>query len=444
MISSEIKEETEETDKFHYLDDEEKDSELSSLSKSFSDDIDKQRFQLEGQYTCDECSEIPKIYDTNLSKKTITLKCKNHGQREMNLENYLYNSLTYNLKNVKCFTCENTNFEDNFLFCFDCRQMFCPSCHEIHKKKANHKSLDIKYYYQKCQKNKNHCENSNTGFCSDCGIHFCKDCEKDHILHSSVKLNDIPGNINPIPYLKKLNKEYEEIIRYYEGLIKLNKLLIYSYENYNDNYYNLHNIYTIVQNIKRKQVLKSLGSSENGFFEPGEKSVNYFKYINTLYNLNLKEESKIIETNEKFINNYDLKILISLPITNLQVLDLKNNNITDINCLENANFPELTILNVNNNAIEDISVLEKVNFPNLEAFLARNNNIKNIDVFEKVKMDKIMQIDLRDNAIENIKPFEKHKLQSLQILLLSKNDFNIKKFPEVKKVLDKLMDVEYL
>ena len=51
--------------------------------------------------------------------------------------------------------------------------------------------------------------------------------------------------------IRKQNKEYRSLISYYESLIKLNNLIIYAYEHYLDNYYNLYNINVIAKNIKR-------------------------------------------------------------------------------------------------------------------------------------------------------------------------------------------------
>ena len=60
---------------------------------------------------------------------------------------------------------------------------------------------------------------------------------------------------NEVENIRKLNKEYRSLITYYESLIRLNNLIIYSYENYRDNYYNLYNINTIINNYKRNEII---------------------------------------------------------------------------------------------------------------------------------------------------------------------------------------------
>ena len=75
---------------------------LSFLSYSSYDSLENIKLEKMGQYTCDECSEIPKIISTNLEKRTIIIKCKNHGLKELSIREYIINSLKYNTTNWKC------------------------------------------------------------------------------------------------------------------------------------------------------------------------------------------------------------------------------------------------------------------------------------------------------------------------------------------------------
>ena len=64
--------------------------------------------------------------------------------------------------------------------------------------------------------------------------------------------------------------------------------------------------------------------------------------------------------NISIVENFGIKI---------EKLDLRGNEILNINNLENANFKELKELNLNDNDISDIKVLEKVKIEKLEIFL---------------------------------------------------------------------------
>ena len=67
--------------------------------------------------------------------------------------------------------------------------------------------------------------------------------------------------------------------------------------------------------------------------------------------------------------------LIKINFNKLEILDLSDNNITDIKILEKVNFKELKELYLNYNNISDIKVLEKVKFEKLEELYLTGNEI---------------------------------------------------------------------
>jgi Leucine-rich repeat (LRR) protein len=308
-------------------------------------------------------------------------------------------------------------------------------------------NIDSNLYDLRCKKEPSHFGEVLKGYCFDCHEHYCSKCEDEHIsdFHTTTEINKMLIENNEIDNIKKQNKEYRSLISYYESLIRLNNLILNAYEKYRDNYYNLYNINIIAKNFKRKDLLNEF-CKEDKLIEAGDKSVNHFKYINELYKLQLKEEeADRIELENKFFNNYDFKVLCQLPLKNLRLLVLENNGISDISCLENAEFPLLVALNLNNNAISDISVLDKIKFVDIEALLMRNNNIKDIKVFGKIKYETLRAVDLRDNKIEDITPFENHQLQMLQCLYLKGNNFgdiNEQKYSSTKQKLTSLIEFD--
>ena len=428
---------------------------LSALSFSSYDSVDNIKIDKMGQYTCDKCSEIPKIIGTNLEKKTILFKCKEHGHIERDIREYLLNALNYNTNNWKCSQCQNIqrNIKDNFIFC-QCGSVFCNECSEVHKKDFNHPfKIQSDKYNLRCKTKVDHYDEQYIGFCYDCNTHYCKKCETEqtHNLHSVTPINTMYIEEAEIEKIRKLNKEYRSLISYYESLIRLNNLIIHSYKNYRNNYYNCHNINTIINNYKRNIVVndsinKSSPNEVNQIILPGEKNENLIKYMKDLYKEEIKEEeTDSVEIDNKFFNNLDFKVLTQIPIKNLHVLSLENNGITNINCLAKADFPELVIVNLNNNAIEDISVFENVKFVEFQALLLRNNNIKNISVFGTKKFEFLREIDLRNNSIEDIGVFEKHQLPFLQCLYLTYNKFDIndKKFEKaIERIKKELIEYE--
>ena len=419
---------------------------LSALSLSSYDSIDNIKLHKMGQYTCNQCSEIPKILYTDINKKEILIQCKNHGIKSYDIKQYIYNCLNYNSKNWKCQACDTVqrNVKETFKFC-ECNCTFCCKCYPIHKNENKHEySIDSDQYDLRCKKEKDHFDNQYIGFCCDCNEHYCKKCQQSHDMHTTIPITSMHIKPEEIEKIRKLNKEYRSLISYYESLIRLNNLIIYSYENYRDNYYNLYNINTIINNYKRNPIIDNFQNTESKTIIPGEKNCNFFSYMNDLYNLQLiEEETEQIELNNKYFNDYDLRVLAQIPLKNLSLLILENNRITNIDCLENAEFPALVVLNLNNNAISDINVLKTVKFVDIQALLFRNNNIKDVSVFGEVKYDLLREIDLRNNIIEDINSFANTKLEMLQCLYLTNNNFDINKFPEVKQRMEKLDDYEY-
>ena len=419
---------------------EQNNEELSLLSFSSYDSLENFKLEKMGQYTCDQCCEIPKIIDTNIAKKTIIIKCKNHGQKEINIRDYLVNSLNYNPNNWKCKDSNHIqkNCDDLFKYC-ECGYVFCNECYSFHKDNTKHsQSIDSDKYFLYCKK-KGHFGEKFIGYCYECNENYCKLCEEEHIKHSKILINTMEVEKKQIDKIKKLNKEYRSLITYYESLIKLNNLIIHSYEKNRDNYYNLFNIHSIISNANRNPL-----SENDNFYQsisPGENNTNVINYINELYAQDLNEEETIeININNKSFNNFDLKILSQIPLYNLKMLELDNNSITKIDCLEYAQFPELIVLSLKNNSIEDISVLERVKFEDVQGILLSNNNICDINVFERTKFKKLRLIDLRNNRIDNIAVFEyidTEQLNSLQCIYLTGNKYDITKFEKIKNILEK-------
>ena len=451
---NEINEENEKKDENKeepFIPEKEEANDLSALSFSSYDSLDIDKLDKMGQYTCDQCSEIPKIIDTQLKDRKIIIKCKTHGQKVLDIKEYLLNALNHNIKNWKCSKCVKIQrkVKENFIYCCDCNSVFCNECYLIHIDNEKHKyKIESDNYNTTCKFQIDHCDEKYSGYCYECHTHYCIKCANEHNLHSVIPLNNMDVTEEQIENIKKINKEYRSLISYYESLIRLNNLIIYSYTNYRENYYNSYNINRIINNYKRNQNIKPKNDLDNDIIDPGEKCANLYKYINDLYKVELKEEeTESFELDNKYFNDLDLKVLTQLPLKNLHVLTLENNCIRSIECLKDADFPDLVILNLNNNAIEDIDPLEHVKFVEFQALLLRNNNIKKIDVFGRASFDLLREIDLRNNKIDDIEVFEKHRLKFLQCLYLTFNDFNVKdkRFEKaVERLKNELIEYEFV
>jgi len=424
------------------------DDNLSVLSISSTDSIDDEKFKLKGQYTCDECPLIPKIISTDVRTRTINLKCELHGLKTIDINSYINNSMNFNTLNWKCSKCKNIQrkfLKMKFKYC-ECGQVFCGSCFTIHEQNDGHKfSIDSDSFDLKCKKSKEHFKESYIGYCFECKVQFCYKCQEDHRWHEHTEINNMMMEESDIKKIKELNRQYKGLISYYKNLIRLNELIIDSYYNCKNNYYNLNNINTIIKNYDRNKIIDPLNEIENRAIIPGDNNTNLKTFMKELYKLDLKDEDNKIEINNKYFNNYDLKILTQIPLNNIKLLILENNAISKIDCLVHSKLNNLLILNLNNNAISDISILEKVKFDGIQAIFLRSNAIKDISVFSKKKFESLRQLDLRNNIIDDIKLFEnwKDNMENLQSLYLSYNPYDKSKFESAIEKIKEIIEREY-
>ena len=421
---------------------------LSVLSVSSTDSIDNKKFELKGQYTCDECPLIPKIISTDVRTRTINLKCELHGLKTIDINRYINNSLNFNTLNWKCSKCKNIqrNFKNmKFKYC-ECGKVFCGSCFKVHEEEDKHKfSIDSDSFDLKCKRSKEHFKESYIGYCFECKVQFCYKCQEEHRWHEHTEINNMMMEESDIKKIKELNRQYRGLISYYENLIRLNELIINSYYNCKNNYYNLNNINTIIKNYDRNKIIDPLNEIENRSIIPGENNTNLKTFMKELYRIDLKDEDNKIEINNKYFNNYDLRILTQIPLDNIKLLILENNAISKIDCLVHSKLNNLLILNLNNNAISDISILEKVKFDGIQAIFLRSNAIKDISVFSKKKFEALRQLDLRNNIIDDIKLFEnwKDNMENLQSLYVSYNPYDKTKFESAIEKIKEIIEREY-
>ena len=144
------------------------------------------------------------------------------------------------------------------------------------------------------------------------------------------------------------------------------------------------------------------------------------KKFNTKLNFDIVESDLV----DKKIGNDDLKILNQFKFNKMKTLNLKSNNITEINSFEKSNLQNLEILNLNYNNISNINVLEKAFLPKLTQLHLFSNNISSINALSNVIFEKLEKLDLGKNKISDISILEKVKFKELKMLNLYKNNIS--------------------
>ena len=152
---------------------------------------------------------------------------------------------------------------------------------------------------------------------------------ESNIKYSSICY--IPNKKTKMNFLKKLNIIMEKI---------KNMIFVYNGNKINDDNYSNDG----------KNILNCFINLEE-LIVRGNKNL-----ITFLENINLKK-LKILDCS--YNNTLDIKVLEKTKLCNLEILNLSNNNLSNIDFLENVNFKELKELNLTKNKILDIKVLEK-------------------------------------------------------------------------------------
>ena len=153
---------------------------------------------------------------------------------------------------------------------------------------------------------------------------------------------------------------------------------------------------------------------------------------------------KILQLAKKINNPKEI-----ITFKNIQYLNLRGNNLTNIDFMRGRDFTSLEILSLNNNEINSIDILKYISCPLLrELYLSRNkissidvlkdlkikklqilwlseNNISSIDVLDKVEFPQLRKLGLSKNKINNIDVFNNTKFRQLYELYLNDNEFDL-------------------
>ena len=161
---------------------------------------------------------------------------------------------------------------------------------------------------------------------------------------------------------------------------------------------------------------------------------NLIKEMNLKYKLNI-QDIKITKLDKKYhpLGNEILLDLSKIEFKHLKEICLQYDDISDLKPLENAKFEKLEKLNLRANNISDINILEKVNFPELKDLSFYYNKISDIKVLENVKLEKLEYLNLGENKLSDISILEKVNFKELKTLYLDNNKItNIKVLAKVK------------
>ena len=304
-----------------------------------------------------------------------------NNSNSSNSINFYPNKLSKKIKLKKryfmccgCRAAPQLDFKDNELdLTCDCKEISNLRIKGFIDNYSYQKKEEVEFYLS-C---KVHKQNIYKCYCLVCNKNLCEECLKITKLHDNHSINNFFSvkNNKEVDSLKELirkkreklnkgDKDIREKLNLFEGLIN----------SYNE--FPCHNLYESIKSAKSylekfdiKEIIERLKiTKEKGLIDNKKKSF-LISYINI---------------SKQNFNN--LSIFKELDLSNLKILVLNENCITNIDPLLCCNFKELETFEIERNKLNYKSMenFDKMNFPNIKFINLFRNEIESIKIFEKV------------------------------------------------------------
>jgi hypothetical protein len=426
-------------------------------------------------YTCTDCELIPEILHIDYGTGSITFKCQIHGEKTLSLKDYfmaMSNNIYYNKKCSFCHNIQNNNTDVIFDYCLYCKKIICGKC----KLKHTHlQTLKLNDLDNKCMKHHNKFYEY---FCKECNQNFCSLCT-EHKEHEEIfsSCDFIPTE--EIKKLKKSNELFKKEIEILPYLIKINDLLITCQSKFSFNYFHNINLKNASNSFLQtdlflkeiNEIQEKIKSEKPNFasmVRPVVESIKLLDYtkkeieeqkklldeFNTMYHTSLDGNEIVIELNDKDLGDSGFELLSRIKFKNLQKLNVKGNNITNIaplSCLCNKNTKKLDL---SFNKLNNISPLGQQNFnlKGVRKLLLNDNLIEDIGVFQMEDVfPNLKKLNLCNNRINFALKDTQQTLEKLKerLLELNYNNFSNNNTPDsmisnYSSNLTKIEDIEFL
>ena len=198
---------------------------------------------------------------------------------------------------------------------------------------------------------------------------------------------------------------------------------------------NFYNYFKEPEEIKRENyiALRKQKESEDRKRkeEEIERSKTPLQKLNEKLKTNININDKKITLQKEYFNNDFFRMLSKNNFTNLEVLEISCNFITDLKGLIEPGFKNLKVIYLHTKA-KDITFFEKVHFNNLEDLSLIGNNFNSVEPIARAPFVKnLKKLDLYKNGIKSIEGFNKGNFDKLILLVLSNN--NIKDLDRLTK-----------
>ena len=324
------------------------------------------------QYFCPKCKRIPEILNIHSLSGHIELMCKIHGEIDLTVEDYL-NQIKMHFSDIICENCrkKKESKKERFKYCYYCENYFCEKC------------LIDESIHPIFHLNESQIENDKFLHCKDCEENFNKKkFEENHKNHETLELK----------YLRNEVRKYRDIIleknTLLSNIINLNKIILNSYDNNQNNYNHMKSIINLGKSIEEE--------NQNNSTRLQEKSIISLK---NQFSICLDGNERILDLRNKNIGDEGLKLISRIKFKNLKTFVISKNNIKNTQPLSYMDLPNLEYLNINDNEIEDIEPITQINSNKLKEICLMNNKIEQIGPTLQFDYPNIERIRIEGNPL---------------------------------------------
>ena len=368
-------------------------SSTPQIQKTFSD-LEIIRSIPNDQYTCSECPLVPEILNIFYNTNEIEIKCQAHGIKRLPIRDYFLKENNFIYNNLKCQICnkKKTN-QIIYKYCYNCKKNLCYDCSIRHNK--HNDIINLNDVNNKCNEHEGDCDF--LLYCFTCNKNICsKVSETEHKEHNKDIISKYKPEKKEIEIIKNNINIYQKDLELLECLVKINQTILETYEKHPNNYYHNINLTNIYQSLEK--------SKYDDFLNNRNANKEILKEFNDKFDKKVSGFEKELNFGKMKLGNTFLVSLKKINFDNLEILNLENNDIDDISCFNNWKLERLKELNLSDNNINDISVIKEINnlCSNIEKIDLSNNQISSINALDNEKIINnlnIKEINLRHNKI---------------------------------------------
>ena len=385
------------------------------------------------------CEKIPLILNKYSGFGEIEIKCQNHGEFLYPINKFLKKSSQNSYFEYECSGIDHKerqkkNKQNIYKYCKICDKVFCEKCKEQNKIEGhtnNHEKFCIPANAKHicCLE---HIDSQINSYCEDCHENVCdKELNTKHKKHKIIHFHDLKGKINDyIEIIKNKNKILGDIISF-------NKIIINSYQHFQDNYYCNQNLINVGNQINFDyESFEYLRCMLDKITKRNIEQEKILKELKENYKLEINENEKELIINNKKLDEKELELISKIQFKNLENLTLSGCGIKNISPLKNMNFSKLRKIDLSVNEIENINIFEDFVYPHLTEIDLNQNKINNFEcIMDKNKFPILDKLNIESN--QEIK-YWKEKFFKLYKEPLAKTteDFKQKYGVEIKEDLD--------